>query len=457
MRKLGSIRLEQHGAVRFFTIGSPACALLSLLLSGCFAQQADLAKLKYDLDKRITRLDQREKEIDRKADEANRQIDKIKKDADQLVSETRARLRHEIADLKEDSLPKLQGKLDENRHSLDELNKRLDDRLVSLDQISRKRDNELKADRDRLQEELGKVATRLDAVQAALGTFGKTLDARLEEHDKAISAGDARTGSVEKKLDAQLTQFGKSLADFKQAMNGLGEKLVQEDLKVSEMTNRLTQRAEEHDQRLDEMTKTLQAAGVRPPAGSTSRKAKETGKAHQEQRSAPRADHLRERDSAISATDSPVPTPQDGVATTSVAAVPGTDGGSASSEAKHVYERNMQKFKGGDLNGAQHGFSQFLVQYGTSDLAPNAQYWLGECYYGKKEYKRAIDAFERVELDYPTSDKVPAAILKRGFAYLALNDRKRASTLLQQVVDTYPKSQEASKALDKLAQLRNPG
>ena len=457
MRKLGSIRLEQHGAVRFFTIGSPACALLSLLLSGCFAQQADLAKLKYDLDKRITRLDQREKEIDRKADEANRQIDKIKKDADQLVSETRARLRHEIADLKEDSLPKLQGKLDENRHSLDELNKRLDDRLVSLDQISRKRDNELKADRDRLQEELGKVATRLDAVQAALGTFGKTLDARLEEHDKAISAGDARTGSVEKKLDAQLTQFGKSLADFKQAMNGLGEKLVQEDLKVSEMTNRLTQRAEEHDQRLDEMTKTLQAAGVRPPAGSTSRKAKETGKAHQEQRSAPRADHLRERDSAISATDSPVPTPQDGVATTSVAAVPGTDGGSASSEAKHVYERNMQKFKGGDLNGAQHGFSQFLVQYGTSDLAPNAQYWLGECYYGKKEYKRAIDAFERVELDFPTSDKVPAAILKRGFAYLALNDRKRASTLLRQVVDTYPKSQEASKALDKLAQLRNPG
>jgi len=457
MRKLGSIRLEKHGAVRFFTIGSPACALLSLLLSGCFAQQADLAKLKYDLDKRITRLDQREKEIDRKADEANRQIDKIKKDADQLVSETRARLRHEIADLKEDSLPKLQGKLDENRHSLDELNKRLDDRLVSLDQISRKRDNELKADRDRLQEELGKVATRLDAVQAALGTFGKTLDARLEEHDKAISAGDARTGSVEKKLDAQLTQFGKSLADFKQAMNGLGEKLVQEDLKVSEMTNRLTQRAEEHDQRLDEMTKTLQAAGVRPPAGSTSRKAKETGKAHQEQRSAPRADHLRERDSAISATDSPVPTPQDGVATTSVAAVPGTDGGSASSEAKHVYERNMQKFKGGDLNGAQHGFSQFLVQYGTSDLAPNAQYWLGECYYGKKEYKRAIDAFERVELDFPTSDKVPAAILKRGFAYLALNDRKRASTLLRQVVDTYPKSQEASKALDKLAQLRNPG
>jgi len=140
-----------------------------------------------------------------------------------------------------------------------------------------------------------------------------------------------------------------------------------------------------------------------------------------------------------------------------VAAVPGTDGGSASSEAKNVYERNMQKFKGGDLNGAQQGFSQFLVHYGTSDLAPNAQYWLGECYYGKKEYKRAIDAFERVELDFPTSDKVPAAILKRGFAYLALNDRKRASTLLQQVVDTYPKSQEASKALDKLAQLKNPG
>ena len=161
----------------------------------------------------------------------------------------------------------------------------------------------------------------------------------------------------------------------------------------------------------------------------------------------------------MAATESVVPTSPERPAIASVDAVPGRDSASALSEAKdhagEVYDRNMQRFKRGDFDGAQQGFSQFLDRYGTSDLAPNAQYWLGECYYGKKDYKRAIDAFERVELDYPSSDKVPAAILKRGFAYLALNDRKRASSLLKQVVDTYPKSQEASKALDKLAQLKN--
>jgi len=50
---------------------------------------------------------------------------------------------------------------------------------------------------------------------------------------------------------------------------------------------------------------------------------------------------------------------------------------------------------------------------------------LGEAYYGAKDYKKAIDAYDKVELDYPRSEKVPAAILKKGYAYLALKDKKR--------------------------------
>jgi TolA-binding protein len=45
-------------------------------------------------------------------------------------------------------------------------------------------------------------------------------------------------------------------------------------------------------------------------------------------------------------------------------------------------------------------------------------------------------------------------LLKKGFAYLALKDRGRASATLRQVADAYPQSPEASKALDKLAQLK---
>jgi tol-pal system protein YbgF len=114
----------------------------------------------------------------------------------------------------------------------------------------------------------------------------------------------------------------------------------------------------------------------------------------------------------------------------------------------------LDKFKAGDLDAALHGFTAFLAAYPTSSLAPNAQYWLGECYYGKRQYDRAIDAFDRVRSAYPTSDKVPAALLMKGLAYLALKDRQRGMIVLRQVMDSYPRSPEAGKAAEKLAQLK---
>ena len=121
---------------------------------------------------------------------------------------------------------------------------------------------------------------------------------------------------------------------------------------------------------------------------------------------------------------------------------------------RESYERTLTRFKEGDLEGARQGFAEFLVQHPNSDLAPNARFWLGESYYGKKDYPRAIDAYDQVQLNHPASEKVPAALLKKGYAYLALKDRKRAASALKQVIDLYPRSPEANKAIDKLNQLK---
>lgn len=113
----------------------------------------------------------------------------------------------------------------------------------------------------------------------------------------------------------------------------------------------------------------------------------------------------------------------------------------------------MQAFKRGDYTGAQRGFAEFLRRHPDSKLAANAQYWLGECYYGLADYREAIEAFDRVKRLYPGSAKVPAALLKKGYAYAAQNDRGRAASTLKQVVEAYPRSLEAVKAKEKLAQL----
>ena len=79
---------------------------------------------------------------------------------------------------------------------------------------------------------------------------------------------------------------------------------------------------------------------------------------------------------------------------------------------------------------------------------------MGECYYGKKQYQRAIEAYDEVEANYPNSGKVPAALLKKGYAYLALEDHPQGLGLLERVVRAYPGSPEAAKASNRLSRLK---
>jgi len=53
-------------------------------------------------------------------------------------------------------------------------------------------------------------------------------------------------------------------------------------------------------------------------------------------------------------------------------------------------------------------------------MAPNAQYWLAESYYGQKNYPQAIEEFDLVIRDYPDSPKVPSALSKQADAYVQM-------------------------------------
>ncbi len=94
--------------------------------------------------------------------------------------------------------------------------------------------------------------------------------------------------------------------------------------------------------------------------------------------------------------------------------------------------------------------SDFKKKFPDHDLAGNAAYWLGECYYSLGEYKKAITIFKNLVAKYPKSGKVPGALLKTGYAYLSLNDPNRAHYYLKKVLRTYPFSAAAEKAQEKL-------
>ena len=106
-----------------------------------------------------------------------------------------------------------------------------------------------------------------------------------------------------------------------------------------------------------------------------------------------------------------------------------------------------------DYSGAIEQFKKFLEKHPDSNLADNAQYWIGESYYALQNFDQAIVEFDLVRKDYPKSDKVPAAWLKIGYSFAELGNRVDARLFLQEVINRFPQSKEAEKARDKIRTL----
>jgi len=115
------------------------------------------------------------------------------------------------------------------------------------------------------------------------------------------------------------------------------------------------------------------------------------------------------------------------------------------------YEKGIKlvQKKGGADEGRKI-LEGFLREHPKHELAPNALYWIGEAYYGEKEYENAILQFQDVIQKHAKHQKVPAAMLKQGMAFNALKDRKSARAILRRLTEEFPRSEEAKKAKELL-------
>jgi TolA-binding protein len=88
------------------------------------------------------------------------------------------------------------------------------------------------------------------------------------------------------------------------------------------------------------------------------------------------------------------------------------------------------------------------------ELSDNAQYWIGECYYGLGDLDKAVLEYLKVRDLYPDGDKVAAATLKTGYAFLRKGDSATARRYFETVLREFPNSDEATLARDKLDSIR---
>ncbi len=123
-------------------------------------------------------------------------------------------------------------------------------------------------------------------------------------------------------------------------------------------------------------------------------------------------------------------------------------------DPEDLYAEGFKAIKDTEYRKASDRFTRFIAAYPEHKLADHAQYWLGEIYYAKGDWEKAILEFDKVLKNYPKGDKVPAATLKQGYSFEKLGLTKEAEVLLGQVVEKFPKSDEAAKAKSRLKELK---
>ena len=463
-------------------------------------REQDIPSLRGDVDKAIHRtqsLEARQDDLLARMATQESKLDRRITESEKRSSEDNKRLgwvEKQLVD--QDAL--LKGERDRSRSELAAVTARLDQVAARTDAMQK---NVLEAMQKTTTVLAQKVDSRLDEQQKALHG--------LETRSQNV----AQLDSQNKVLADQVSRFNQALVDFKQALGNLGERVVQQDQAVKNLAASLEQdtaalgkrtdalagkidadnkvtaehlnevnrsvasvakalenaggkfvsREDDHERRIDETTRELTNVQAQIQTLDKNMENQHAFLKQVEQHlSALRASASQRVEQAPTVAEvTPLPQGQ-AKAQTEVTSPMASIGSGSRSESRSAalmadresYERTLSRFKEGDLEGARQGFAEFIVQHPHSDLAPNARFWLGESYYGKKDFSRAIDAYDQVQLNHPASEKVPAALLKKGYAYLGLKDRKKAASALKQVIDLYPRSPEANKAMDKLNQLK---
>lgn len=117
---------------------------------------------------------------------------------------------------------------------------------------------------------------------------------------------------------------------------------------------------------------------------------------------------------------------------------------------EQLYNDALRDYNANKNDLAAQEFAQYVQVYGNTDLAGNAQFYLGEIDYRRGNFTAAVQDYNKVLDQYPGGNKGAAAQLKKGFALLELNQRDAGVQELRSLISRYPKSPEAIQARERL-------
>ena len=97
-------------------------------------------------------------------------------------------------------------------------------------------------------------------------------------------------------------------------------------------------------------------------------------------------------------------------------------------------------------------YTKLVENYPNHGLADNAVYWIGECYYVRGLWHKALSTFQMVIANYPLGNKASDAMFKLGMCYWQLRDFRQSREVWEQLRDMFPGSSAAQLAAARLEQ-----
>lgn len=128
--------------------------------------------------------------------------------------------------------------------------------------------------------------------------------------------------------------------------------------------------------------------------------------------------------------------------------VPGTGGA-----AESLYQVAREQHNRNSLATAQRAYEDFLTQYPTHALAPDAHFYLADVLIQQDRPDDAVETLQEIPTRFPTAPRVPDALFRIATLQREAGDEDEARTTLERIVNTYPDASITFLAREMLEEL----
>jgi tol-pal system protein YbgF len=257
----------------------------------------------------------------------------------------------------------------------------------------------------------------------SLLTGQKDLSDKLTQHDAVVKTLIGQSNDNVNKMAATMSSLQKSVQDVQANSGARLDTMSTQVQGLSDNLEEIKSRLGKLNQQLVDLQNSVQGLDAKISGGGAPASATPTA-----------------------STGSPRPTGA-GSSPSSSALPPGAP------SADTLYSNGLRDITSGKYDLARSEFEDYLKFYADTDLASNAQFYLGEIFYKQKQYVDAVAAYDKVLTNYPKSFKLGPARLRKGMALIELGQKTAGIRELREVIKRYPGSDEDRLARTKLKEL----